>query len=231
MKQRLPFAHRHALLDGREGEQAVETPHSAEAVRVTAMLPRRLEFAQRTGNVQAVPRVRHVEQVAALRAGDANLVDAAGGAACRRDALLISSIGRLGASDCSYLPQQGRGSYRRGSKSVSGAKTLIYGRPEKTTRDRDWPRSSQSARRESRPWPVEEIGACVSPLSFGRHWKSATRLRLMGRKCLADCNIGKGSNVASICWPVAGGPIGAVDVRQSFDKSATLFYNNGSRYG
>ena len=62
--------------------------------RVVAVRPFALEKFERGGGSQPVPVVDDVEQAAAGVAGDAHLVDAIGGTARRRDALLKGDISR-----------------------------------------------------------------------------------------------------------------------------------------
>ena len=66
LQDRLPLADGQDLLRRRERQQFAEAPDAAEAERIGAVGPLRLEVAQRLRRLQPVPVVGDVEQAAAL---------------------------------------------------------------------------------------------------------------------------------------------------------------------
>lgn len=92
LQKRLPFANRYDLFARREWQQAVESPHTTERDRVVAARPSLFEFGQRRRRLDTIPIVNHVQQLAAIRAGDMDLVDAEFTAARRRDTSLKGNI-------------------------------------------------------------------------------------------------------------------------------------------
>ena len=93
LQQRLSLADGHALIERREGEQVVEAPHAAETVRIVAAGPFLLDGRPGSGRTELVPRIGHVQQAAAVGAGNTNLIDGVGRTAGGRNALLIDGDG------------------------------------------------------------------------------------------------------------------------------------------
>ena len=93
VEQRLPLADGHALLKGGKRQQIVESPHAAEAVRIVAPGPLLFEGRPGSGYAEPIPLVRHIQEAAAIVAGNPNLVHGVGGTARGRNTLLIDCCG------------------------------------------------------------------------------------------------------------------------------------------
>ena len=76
-----------------EGEQLAEPPDAAEGEGVAALGPAALEPGKVGGAVEFVPAIFHVEQIAALGAGEKGFADGELGAASRTDTFLIGGFG------------------------------------------------------------------------------------------------------------------------------------------
>ena len=93
VKESLAFAHGDALLKRNKGQQFVEPPHAAEAMRVGAPGPFFFEAVQRFWHRQAIPIVDHVDQIAAFGAVNPNFIDAVRCTAGGYNTLLIGGGG------------------------------------------------------------------------------------------------------------------------------------------
>jgi hypothetical protein len=92
LEESLPFADRYHGIRRGEGQQLMKPVNATEAQRLVAAAPHFLEIAERLWRPGPIPLVYHIQQVAALRAGRANLLRPAGGAAGRADAALVGEV-------------------------------------------------------------------------------------------------------------------------------------------
>ena len=93
LQDRLALADGENLLRRRERQQFTEAPDAAEAERIAAVGPLRLEVAQRFRRLQPVPIVGDVHEAAALRTLKRSVIDASGRGAIGIDTALINGVG------------------------------------------------------------------------------------------------------------------------------------------
>ena len=93
MQQGLPLADGDGHFRRRERQQLAKPPDAAQAERIVAAGPFLLEEVPGAGRPGIVPIIGHIEQSAALGAGDAHLIDAVRRLAAGGNALLEGDFG------------------------------------------------------------------------------------------------------------------------------------------
>ncbi len=142
---RLAFADRDDFVLRGEGQQLVEPPHAAATEGFVAARPLLLEPAQRIGRGRAIPVVGDIDQRAALGASGVNFAHGEGGAAGRRQALLVGLIGiNFGRRGHVGRRLRGKGRERGGGAAVKRSPRndllAVYSAPEAPATDDRAPR-------------------------------------------------------------------------------------------